>query len=561
MVAAILAGRPLFQPLQMSGHDASWYPARYVEFFRGLTEGQLLPRWAADLGGGYGQPFFNYTPPLFYYLAAPFQAAGLGIAAAENAALLVLLLIAAIGMFLLARSMFGPVGALVSALAYVFAPYFLVNIYVRHAMGDFAACAFLPWSVWALWRQPSGGQRWLAVGGLSVAAVTLSSNHVALMALPMLCLFVAVLGWSRRSASICARGLGSILLGIGLSAFFWLPAFAERAYVHLERTTHDQHFPYHFVYPHQLVTWYWGYGTSTSGPEDGMSFSLGPIQLALAVVALALFARTQRESKETGVVLAFFGAVAVGASFLTTDLSFPLWERLTILHNLQFPWRWLSLAMLALALVAGGPFLALRQASPPIATAAVGAPLVALLSLGLGIAQPYEALRLVDADYAPAAIASRRVEATLSQELEPTWQEAYPSESALGPPIFVAGSGRAIEFDRTSTLRQLSVDVDAPARMRLRTLYFPGWTVSVDGAEAPVTYDNPDGLMEISLPTGHHVVRQEFKDTQVRIWATVISVACSAMLLLVPVGWWVIRRFAVRAATGPRLSLQPVSQD
>lgn len=377
----------------------------------------------------------------------------------------------------------------------------------------------------------------------------------------MLCLFAAILGWMRRSKGVCARGLVTILLGVGLSAFFWLPAFAERAYVHLDRTTHDQHFPYHFVYPHQLLTWYWGYGTSTSGPEDGMSFSLGPVQLGLAVAALAVFARTRAESSEMGVALRFFGVVALGASFLTTDFSFPIWDRLTILHNLQFPWRWLSLAMLALAAVAGAPFHTLTRASSRAETAFLGASLVALLGLGLGIAQPYEALRVLDADYTPSTIASQHLEATLSQELEPTWQERYEPAPALDPPIFVSGRGRGIEFDRTGPRRQLSVEVEAPARMRLRTLYFAGWVVTIDGVEVPVTYDNPEGLMEISLPVGHHLVGQEFRDTPVRALATAISLACGALLFLVPVGRWVIRRLVARAVPGSSGSLQPVSQD
>ena len=60
---ALLAGRSLFQLKLMSGHDTFEYLPRAVEFHRNLEAGVWLPRWAPDLGGGYGYPFFVFQPP------------------------------------------------------------------------------------------------------------------------------------------------------------------------------------------------------------------------------------------------------------------------------------------------------------------------------------------------------------------------------------------------------------------------------------------------------------------------------------------------------------------
>ena len=46
-------------------------PPRLVEFARAVSDGQLPPIWAPDLGNGYGQPLFEFAPPLVYAAALP----------------------------------------------------------------------------------------------------------------------------------------------------------------------------------------------------------------------------------------------------------------------------------------------------------------------------------------------------------------------------------------------------------------------------------------------------------------------------------------------------------
>jgi len=124
----LLFGLPLFQFKIMSGHDALEYLPRVEEFFQGLKAGQLLPRWAPDFSAGYGQPFFIFNPPLFYYISSLFHAIGFGFIASENLTCFALLCLAGLGMYKLANEFFGRHGGLVAAAAYLFAPYLLENL-------------------------------------------------------------------------------------------------------------------------------------------------------------------------------------------------------------------------------------------------------------------------------------------------------------------------------------------------------------------------------------------------------------------------------------------------
>ena len=67
-------------------------------------------------------------------------------------------------MFRLTRRWWGPGAALVASLAYTYAPYHLVDIYVRAALAEFAALAIAPWALLGLvnvWERPgTKTRRW-----------------------------------------------------------------------------------------------------------------------------------------------------------------------------------------------------------------------------------------------------------------------------------------------------------------------------------------------------------------------------------------------------------------
>ena len=71
------ASAPLFLYGWWSTHDGLTYPARLAEFSYLLAAGEFYPRWAPSFHWGFGYPVFLLLPPLWSYLGALFQAAGL----------------------------------------------------------------------------------------------------------------------------------------------------------------------------------------------------------------------------------------------------------------------------------------------------------------------------------------------------------------------------------------------------------------------------------------------------------------------------------------------------
>ena len=142
----ILLALPVCIPLctrsVLWGHDGFVYFPRLVEVHENITHGVLIPRWAPDLGRGTGQPLFLFHPPMIYYFGEVWHLLGFDFVTAMNLACLVVVLLSAAAMFLLARLYFGEAGGWLAAAAYLYVPYFAVDLYVRSAMEEFAAFPF-----------------------------------------------------------------------------------------------------------------------------------------------------------------------------------------------------------------------------------------------------------------------------------------------------------------------------------------------------------------------------------------------------------------------------------
>lgn len=540
----LLAGLPLFQFKLMSGHDSLAYLPRYVEFYENLRHGEIVPRWASDLGAGYGEPTFNFNPPLLYYLVAAFHALGFTFIAAENLAIFALLLTAGIGMYLFASSIWGRHGGLVAATAYVFAPHMLVRLYVNHALADFAAFAFIPFAFWGLYGavlRKSAPHR--VVGVLAVAALMLSSISVAVVVVPALALLLVWLAWRSRSPGGLAAGLWCIGLGIALTAFFWLPALRETAFVHIARREERSNFHDHFLYIQQLFYSPWGYGLSVRGAGDGMSFAVGAVHLVMLGAAAVILRPIWRASAAAGALLAALLALTLVAVFFMTDASLFVWERVGALHPLQFPWRFLALVMLASSFACGAPFLLLRdgEGRQRAANWLMVALVAAIFLLNFRHADPQSFLKTTDADYSPVNIATKGLPAT-AREFEPTDVRQFPSSPAAEPVTVVSGTAAVTVLVRKPTERTFSIRVDQAAQLRMNTFYFPGWTLYVDGVRRTTSHGNQNGLMDFPLATGTHAVRFVFLDTPLRTWSTRLSLAALAIFLLAPAAEYAWRR-------------------
>src|SRR5581483_3406102 len=60
--------------------------------------------------------------------------------------------------------------------------------------------------------------------------------------------------------------------------------------------------------------------------------------------------------------------------------------------------------------------------------------------------------------------------------------------------------------------------------VRINTIYYPGWSVMIDGKIQNITYNNLQGVMDVKVPQGSHTLNASFSDnTGVRLIADYVS--------------------------------------
>lgn len=205
--------------------------ARIAQVAENFQSGALYPRWASHFHFGYGSPIFNYLAPLPHYLG------GLHLLLAQSgphvsliAVMLIAIFSAGVGMFSFVRRRAGTVTGVAAALIYLLAPSVVFNAsYLEANSALMLAAGFFPCVLWAFDRTLlTGDGRDALVLSLYVALLIASSTLMGWLLLGMACVWVA---WAAcleptRAAHWRAAAVG-LGFGVGIMAFYWLPAVLE----------------------------------------------------------------------------------------------------------------------------------------------------------------------------------------------------------------------------------------------------------------------------------------------------------------------------------------------
>lgn len=558
LLLTLFAWAPLLSPLYfLEAHDAAHSLFFPLQFHQGIQEGYWLPRWGADFAHGYGYPILIFYAPLSFYIWESFHASGLfGVVASSKATFVIGFLLAAAGCYAYVRTLWGRQAALLAAVVYTYLPYHLLNIYVRAAMAEFMGMALVPWVALAfhhLVQRP--GWRRAALAAASYGALIWTHNLTALLFSPLLgALLLFEIGrlaqaegrpfWGRPLLRHSLPVAGSILLGVLLGSAIWLPAMSEQRFIKIEQWALETYrYEDHFVYPAQLLSPFWGFGYSTPGPQDGMSFQLGAMALLLAGLGLLYF--WQQRARAPHPEYALFYAVAflvlVG---LMLPASRPLWDLNPLATLVQFPWRLLAVSAFPLAILAGG---AARFLDPALDGVAPGLALALLLVVVSSA--PYS--------WPPMIESGPRQE---SQQVWRDYERKHPDMVAMvaqteqqpaDSPLLAALEAneppmRFEALDPTVTVEPLylgasraraRVRTAQPATIRYLSYWYPGWQATLDGTPLPIEADGgPLGLMQVEVPRGEHLLAFDFADPPLRRLAN--SLSLGSLLLVGGLAVW-----------------------
>jgi hypothetical protein len=321
-------------------------------------------RWVENLGYGYGYPIFNFYGPFPYYFGGLINLIGFDSLFATKVMLIAGMLAAPITMFLLSRKLFGNSAGVVSAIVYAYFPYHALNLYVRGAVGEIFAYAFLPMILLGLFmlfseKSKSFFRSFPAIFVLAfgIFLVAISHNLTLLMLFIILpFVIIAMTFFAQDKKRFLLLVVGGIVLGIALSSFYVIPAFLEMGYTNVSsQLGGGAYFADHYVCISQFWESQWGFGGSVPGCLDGLSFKLGKINLVLLLLGVLLlgyrFTKHRFEKHEKVTIVAL--VILTLASFFCLSISGPVWENFPLMAYIQYPWRFINFIALAIAIISG----------------------------------------------------------------------------------------------------------------------------------------------------------------------------------------------------------------
>ncbi len=515
-------------PLLHSGffpmHDDTQV-VRIQQMAQALREQQVPVRWAGDLGYGYGYPIFNFYAPLAYYFGAFFNLLGLNPLLATKLMFVTGILLAGVFMYLLAREFWGKTGGVMAGLFYVYAPYHALDIYVRGAVGEFWAMAFLPLVFLGVYKiNQTKKWLWVAISALAYAALILSHNLTAVIVTPLILLIVLVIiAFSKKRKQALLRYILFFAFALGLSAFYWLPALAEMRFTQvLGQIGGGADWKDHFVFLDQLWASPWGFAGSAPGRLDGMSFMLGKIHLVFLIIAIATTAWLLKrgERKPAYALLAALSLFLI-AIFFTQPISAPIWQLIMPMAFIQYPWRFLLIATFSLSFMAGATMSWFKN-KPKYAYLTGGAIILILVLFNLKYFQPQTYLEISASDF----LTEEKIKWETSKISDEYLPKDFPipqnrNEVAWGKVAVLEGEAEIKELEIKTHQYSFKTEAEEEAEIIVNLAYFPGWRVWLDGEETEVNLEN--GKIKLTPPPGEHQILIRLTNTPIRAIANLIS--------------------------------------
>ena len=531
---ATLAVAPLVALGNVSGHDVEFHLPNWIDVAQHWREGVVYPHWSGGGHFGYGDPRFIIYPPLSWLLGGVLASVLPGVML-PGAYVWICVAGNALGAYRLAREWFPQGAALCGAALYASNPYLVLVYTHRCAYAELLASAFFPVAFLFAVRVARPGREGLrAALGLAPAFACLWLSNVPAAVLGSYGLGFVLLWLAVRERSpwpLVRGGLG-MALGLGLAAFYILPAAVELHWIQSEG-----------AFAGGLSLWN-NFLFHRSDDADHTAFNLLVSTLACGemVLAAAAFPVALRRMRQAGGErgeplrrgLPVLCSLAAVYAVMLFPWSEPVWRILPRIWMAEFPWRSLYILNLALALAIVA---ALRWMKRP----AVWALAVTAIWLAGGGAilsrapwDPDEIHEMI------AAAQSERGYVGVVDEFLPVGVD--PDNLDANAPRLevidesgdeVEDSGAKLTAVRWHTEeKQFTVDAPEPVRVRLHLVNYRAWRATVNGAALVPRTDDNTGEMVIPVPAGRSDVRVWFGHTADRTAGPAVSCLAAGILIL-----------------------------
>lgn len=501
-----------------------------------LAEGQLYPRWHADLNGGYGSPVFQYLAPLPHYWAGLhsilFQVSPqIGLRFVLGAGLVM----GALGLLAFVRRRWGWQAGLLAAALYLLSPYTLLHgPYLMADAGLVLATGFFPAMLWAADRllHTGRGRDIVLLAGLT-SGLCLAENLLPWLVGALVGGWVLLNGWRGAERRYLLRTGGALLLGVAMSAFYFIPAFSEWPAVRWHPVPGTAlSMPGTSQLLHPLPAWSWQ--AATASPQLYLGLGL----LGLGLPSLLRLAQPDRDWHAL-----YFGGLALGLGGVLA-LAGPetLWAGLSPHDPLTAPDLY-GLLTVVLAIWGGTGGAWLLAHAPSLTRRRLWLAWGGLCLLVSGLPLVFQPVFTGHHGYGQSDLTRFAIRTGITDTLPggvlvPATVETLPSDfhARLGSRVEAPVETTHIVFlEERSAHHRFFVTAINPQSLTIYQFYHPGWRATIDGQRRTL-HATPQGLIQLNAPAGRSEVQLRFGFTPVWLPGAMISLTALAMTALIGYG-------------------------
>lgn len=508
-IVSFLLSAPLFVSGFIEAHDLPVHISRVVATVEGFKDGQLLPKIGPDLMNGFGYAWNIFYAPLSAYIPAFLSFFLPSYIGAVKLFIFLTLFLSGIFMhkFVFNISKSTRV-SLISSILYVSAPYRLVDIYIRGAMGEVLTFVFLPiffQGVYGLTRNKQHHTHYITIG---FVGLLLSHNISALLA--AIFGMIYLLFYFKKIKSFLSNGIVNVLFSLGIVSFFLFPLVEHKVKGNYEvflpnRMGSLDMLHQHSVYIYQLLFGVFRHGGSydLSTIQQEMPYTLGLFIVIPILLAPLVINRINLKNKY--VVLFILGFISI-----VMMLPFFPWLKMpSFLAFIQFPWRLLMIAIFFLSIVSAviivkllGKFNTKLIVILIMMTFVYIGPLINVAINNTSINDnDFEKVEKIDPNsaYSPGSATFEYLPTKAKNNL------TYISQRTQDA-IVLEGNASLQNQEKNGTNLEFQIDnVTTNVNVELPFIYYLGYSAKIESdkktTEIP-TYESENGFLAISLPEG-----------------------------------------------------------
>lgn len=520
------------QPANM---DGTTHVVNTAIFYKALSQGDFPVRWT-DNFANYGLPIGSFAQQITSYLGGFFTFITGDVIVSFNWVYIVGTLASVLLFYYFLRLHFSTWPSFIGAFVFNFAPYRIINLYIRGAIPEYFSSVFFVLILIFLHLFFTKKTWWRYLGiAFSVAGLILSHPMNMVTGAFFIGPYILYLLWQEKNKLHSTIVLGSaFVLGATLCGYYILPLLKDIQYFYYGlQTSHYTPGSTLGIKEFFNPQWYYYIVERNEILSRGHYIKTGLIETLILLAGFAVL--VQRRIKKLQITIFDLSVViAFITLFFTTIYSEPVYLKLNFLSNIQFPWRALSTYIFLPPIIVAYLFETQFKKHRNLIFI-VGLILVCLISW-----YRFPQLYSKNVTKYPQEFYFFTKDNLHSQNMNLIWTENttnYPVHTEDKVAI-IEGSGELSNISIMNGYRTYSLKNTEAVRMIDYTFYYPGWKVYDNGALVPIEYQdiNYRGVITYWLNPGEHTIVVTFENTKTVLLANLISVFSLLFVFLISLG-------------------------